>query len=239
MPKKLFVASNVLTASDLNTELSDLQVFTSNGTWTKPSGARTVHVICIGGGGGGGSGRQGAASSSRIGGGGGGGEEPTGPAAVSHRHPARLCCARAGGNQISTSMKMPRRTAAAAAASPPNATGKGRQSSQQAGLFPSTIIQEEHEDDGRRATRAERRWATSTGDRQGKGFRHWSRLVTRNCPDLELYLCTYVRTYVRRSRRSGCAYRNCLKVRTIFIFSILFALLRPLDLGHLIQIPIR
>ena len=72
MPSKLFVAGEVLTASQLNTELADLQVFTAGGTWTKPAGARTVHVICIGGGAGGGSGRQGAAGGGRSGGGGGG-----------------------------------------------------------------------------------------------------------------------------------------------------------------------
>src|SRR5690606_16179556 len=52
---------------------SNLQVFTSNGTWNKPAGCTTVYVICIGGGGGGGSGRKGAVSTIRGGGGGGGG----------------------------------------------------------------------------------------------------------------------------------------------------------------------
>lgn len=50
----------------------DWQYFSSNGTWTKPAGAKLVHVICIGGGGGGGSGRRGAAASDRAGGSGGG-----------------------------------------------------------------------------------------------------------------------------------------------------------------------
>ena len=51
----------------------DYQIFTGNGTWTKPTNAKIVNVICIGGGGGGGSGRVGAASSNRYGGGGGAG----------------------------------------------------------------------------------------------------------------------------------------------------------------------
>lgn len=42
-------------------------------TWTKPTGAVSVEVVCIAGGGGGGSGRQGAAGTVRFGGGGGGG----------------------------------------------------------------------------------------------------------------------------------------------------------------------
>lgn len=49
-----------------------IKVFTSSGTWTKPSGVRYIEVICISGGGGGGGGRRGAASTSRCGGGGGG-----------------------------------------------------------------------------------------------------------------------------------------------------------------------
>jgi hypothetical protein len=44
------------------------QVFTANGTWTKPAWAKTVRVILFGGGGGGGSGRRGAAASARAGG---------------------------------------------------------------------------------------------------------------------------------------------------------------------------
>lgn len=49
----------------------DVQVFTANGTWTRPVGAQMARVLLIGGGGGGGSGRRGAAGSVRCGGGGG------------------------------------------------------------------------------------------------------------------------------------------------------------------------
>lgn len=52
---------------------ADVQVFTANGTWTKPSGVNIVQLYMIGGGAGGGSGRQGAAGTARSGGSGGGG----------------------------------------------------------------------------------------------------------------------------------------------------------------------
>jgi len=51
--------------------LAAIDVFTSNGTWTKNPKAVMVQVVCIGGGGGGGSGRRGAAGTDRFGGGGG------------------------------------------------------------------------------------------------------------------------------------------------------------------------
>jgi len=52
----------------------DVQVFTSDDTWTKPTGSyRFCRIMCIGGGGGGGGGRKGAAGTLRYGGGGGGG----------------------------------------------------------------------------------------------------------------------------------------------------------------------
>ena len=50
----------------------NIQVFTSNGVWTKPANARQVEVYLFGAGGGGGSGRRGAAASARYGGGGAG-----------------------------------------------------------------------------------------------------------------------------------------------------------------------
>lgn len=54
----------------------DVQTFTADGTWTKPSWCTNSHMVCIegvGGGGGGGSGRRGASLSARCGGGGGAG----------------------------------------------------------------------------------------------------------------------------------------------------------------------
>lgn len=50
--------------------LSDIQVYTSNTTWTKPTNAKVVYIYAVGGGGGGGSARRGASGSYRGGGGG-------------------------------------------------------------------------------------------------------------------------------------------------------------------------
>lgn len=52
---------------------SNVQVFTADGTWTKPSGAINHKVIAIGGGGGGGGGATSSSGQNRSGGAGGGG----------------------------------------------------------------------------------------------------------------------------------------------------------------------
>jgi hypothetical protein len=57
----------------LTAQLTDTQIFTANGTWTKPTGARLVHYLLIGGGGGGGAGRRSLQNNSLCGGGGGAG----------------------------------------------------------------------------------------------------------------------------------------------------------------------
>jgi hypothetical protein len=55
----------------LTGQLTDTQIFTANGTWTKPAGAKYCDVTVIGGGGGGGAGRRGASGTNRGGGAGG------------------------------------------------------------------------------------------------------------------------------------------------------------------------
>lgn len=56
-----------------STGAANAQIFTANGTWTKPAGVTVVQVICIGAGGSGAGGEGAAAASVRRGGSGGGG----------------------------------------------------------------------------------------------------------------------------------------------------------------------
>lgn len=56
----------------IDVDAVNIQVFTSSGTWTKPSGAKWVSAILIGGGGSGGSGRRDSAAADKGGGAGGG-----------------------------------------------------------------------------------------------------------------------------------------------------------------------
>lgn len=64
-------AGLTLSSGSLAANTAQVDIFSSSGTYTKPSWATTVEVICIGGGGGGGSGRKGANGAARCGGGGG------------------------------------------------------------------------------------------------------------------------------------------------------------------------
>lgn len=66
-------SSGTFSLRQANIGAANVQIFTSNGTWTKPSSASTVRVFIIGAGGGGGSGRRGATLTVRGGGGGGSG----------------------------------------------------------------------------------------------------------------------------------------------------------------------
>lgn len=70
---KWYESAGIDSASSTGATSADVQVFVANGTWAKPSAAKTVTVLGTGGGGGGGAGRRGAASTVRAGGGGGGG----------------------------------------------------------------------------------------------------------------------------------------------------------------------
>ena len=54
-------------------ESSIVQAFTTNATWEKPMGAKTIQVVVYAGGGGGGSGERGAGANISAGSGGGGG----------------------------------------------------------------------------------------------------------------------------------------------------------------------
>lgn len=85
-PTRPAIPSVIVTAQQvMNTQLgatgatgptatpTDIQIFTSSGTWTKPTGAKSVNIQLLGGGGGGGSGRKDIISTSRCGGGGAGG----------------------------------------------------------------------------------------------------------------------------------------------------------------------
>jgi hypothetical protein len=72
--EELSVAGNlVLATGSLTARATNAQIFSSSGTWTKPTGAISVNVQLFGGGGGGGSGRLDAAAANKCGGGGGGG----------------------------------------------------------------------------------------------------------------------------------------------------------------------
>jgi hypothetical protein len=52
---------------------ADIQVFTTTGSWTKPTNAKSVNIQLLAGGGGGGAGNKNIAGTNRAGGGGGGG----------------------------------------------------------------------------------------------------------------------------------------------------------------------
>lgn len=60
-------------SSDIAFALIDMQVFTADGTWSKPTGTMVVEVFVVGGGGGGGSAAATSASQVSVGAGGGGG----------------------------------------------------------------------------------------------------------------------------------------------------------------------
>lgn len=70
-PANTLWENKTVTASDVGASVQVNKFFTS-GTWTKPSGAKSVTVYAISGGGGGGSGRLSTLAEARHGGGGGG-----------------------------------------------------------------------------------------------------------------------------------------------------------------------
>ena len=65
--------NGLTTALDTKAKQTQVQIFTSNSTWTKPDGAKSVQIELVGGGGGGGSGRKGASGTACGGGGSGAG----------------------------------------------------------------------------------------------------------------------------------------------------------------------
>lgn len=79
LPSLLSDTERVATASQVTQAVgdraaeADVQTFTASGTWTKPTGAKSVTVLLVGPGGGGGSGARGASGTALTGGAGGGG----------------------------------------------------------------------------------------------------------------------------------------------------------------------
>jgi len=85
-PTRPAIPSVIVTAQQvMNTQLgatgatgptatpTDVQIFTSSATWTKPTGAKSVSIQLLAGGGGGGAGNKNVSGLNRAGGGGGGG----------------------------------------------------------------------------------------------------------------------------------------------------------------------
>jgi hypothetical protein len=69
--KTLGAGANPVWATTPHLYGGQIDVYTSSGTWTKPTWAQSVRIYMMGAGGGGGSGRRGAAGTTRGGGGGG------------------------------------------------------------------------------------------------------------------------------------------------------------------------